>query len=190
MTTMVAPMPGLGSRIAPDLLDEAPSSVPVLVEVMVCGGFDRGDDAAGLAVLIDLTAHLPADVSTRFVGQLDIDDLLAIPAGAGAVVVDTAVGVDPGWVVEIPFIGFAGRESGIHARCSDALARPETVGVASMIRGRTLLGMVVAIGGASFGPGEDLTWPVASGLPAFRLAIADAIERVRAQVVAGTVAAS
>ena len=45
-------------------------------------------------------------------------------------------GVDPGWVVEIPFIGLVGRESGICARSSVALARPETVGLASMIRGR------------------------------------------------------
>ena len=98
--------------------------------------------------------------------------------------VDTATGVDPGWVVEIPFVGFAGRSSGIHARSSDALARPETVGVASMIRGRPLVGVLVAIGGASFGPGDALSWPVAAGLCNFRVAIVDAIERVRAQVIA------
>jgi len=158
--------------------------VPVLVEVLACGEPDRGDDGASVAALDDLAPGLPSDVSVRRVGHLDIDDLLAIPAGAGAVVVDTATGVDPGWVVEIPFIGFAGRESGIRARSSDALSRPETVGVASMIRGRPVVGVLVAIGGASFGPGEALSWPVASGLCSFRVAIADAIERVRTQVIA------
>jgi hypothetical protein len=187
MTTLVATRPDLAVSSVRDLLDEI-TSPPTLVDVLVCGRPDRGDDAAAAMAIAEMPDEISADVAIRYVGRLDIDDLLAIPAGAGAVVVDTAVGVDPGWVVEIPFIGFAGRDSGIHGRSSDALARPETVGVASMIRGRTLIGMIVAIGGASFGPGEWLSWPVAASLPAFRLAIADAIDRVRAQVVASAVA--
>lgn len=156
---------------------------PAIVEVLACGDPDRGDDGASLAALVELAPDLPSDVSIRLVGDLDIDDLLAVPPGAGAVVVDTATGVDPGWVVEIPFIGFAGRSSGIRARSSDVLSRPETVGLASMIRGRPLVGVHVAIGGVSFGPGEALSWPVAAGLCSFRVAIVDAIERVRAQVI-------
>ena len=164
------------------------SVVPVLVEVLTCGDPDRGDDGASIAALADLAPSLPADVTVRHVGKLDIDDLLAIPSGAGAVVVDTATGVDSGWVVEIPFIGLAGRERGIRARSSYGLSRPETVGVASMIRGRPLVGVLVAIGGTAFGSGDGLSWPVTSGLCSFRVAIADAIERVRAQVIASTLA--
>jgi hypothetical protein len=164
------------------------SVVPKLVEVLACGDPDRGDDGASVVAIAGLAPGLPADVTVRRVRRLDIDDLLAVPSGAGAVVVDTASGVDPGWVVEIPFPGFAGRESGIRARSSDSLSRPETVGVASMVRGRPLIGVLVAIGGASYGSGEALSWPVTSGLSSFRLAIADAIERVRAQVIANALA--
>jgi hydrogenase maturation protease len=187
VTTLVATR---SDRRAPVLVDPVPEAtlVGALVEVLACGNPDRGDDGASLAALAELAPDLPADVTVRLVGQLDIDDLLAVPSGAGAVVVDTVTGVDPGWVVEIPFVGFAGRESGIRARSSDALSRPETVGVASMIRGRPLVGVLVAIGGSSFGPGDALSWPVATGLCSFRVAIADAIERVRGQVIAHAVA--
>jgi hydrogenase maturation protease len=187
MTTLVATR---SDQRVPVLVDPFPEAtlVGALVEVLACGDPDRGDDGASLAALAELAPDLPADVTVRLVGQLDIDDLLAVPSGAGAVVVDTATGIDPGWVVEIPFIGFAGRESGIRARSADALSRRETVGVASMIRGRPLVGVLVAIGGSSFGPGDALSWPVASGLCSFRVAIADAIERVRAQVIAHAVA--
>jgi hydrogenase maturation protease len=153
-----------------------------LVEILACGGRDRGDDAAAVIAVGRLADALPDDVRTRVVGQLDIDDLLAVPPGAGAIVVDTAVGVDPGWIVEIPFSGLVGRESGIRPRSSHALSIPETIGVASIIRGRPLQGMVVAIGGVDFGLGEALSWPVATAMDAFVLAIADAVSRVRGLV--------
>jgi len=183
VTTLIATAPDRTGAIVADQ-DLGSASGPALVEVLACGDPDRRDDGAAFAALAGLAPDLPTGVTVRVVGQLDIDDLLAIPTGAGAVVVDTASGIDPGWVVEIPFIGFAGRESGIRARSSDALSRPETVGLASMIRGRPLIGVLVAIGGSSFGPGDQLSWPVASGLCSFRVAITDAIERVRAQVIA------
>lgn len=162
--------------------------VTTLVEVLACGDPGHGDDGAPGAALAELGPDLPADVTVRLVGQLGIDDLLAVQSGAGTVVVDTATGIDPGWVVEIPFIGFAGRESGMRTRSSAALSRPETVAVASMIRGRPLVGVLVAIGGSAFGSGDALSWPVSTGLRSFRVAIADAIDRVRAQVVAAAVA--
>ena len=149
------------------------------VEVLACGAPDRGDDGAAVIAVGRLADALPPDVRTRIVGQLDIDDLLAVPKGAGVVVADTALGVDPGWIVEIPFSGLAGREAGIRPRSSHALSIPETIAVASIIRGHPLPGMVVAIGGIDFGLGEALSWPVASAMDAFVLAIADAIGRVR-----------
>lgn len=157
-----------------------------VVEVLACGAPDRGDDGAAVIAVGRLADVLPDDVRTRIVGQLDIDDLLSVPSGAGAVVVDTVVGVDPGWIVEIPFSGLAGRDAGIRPRSSHALSIPETVAVASIIRGRPLPGMIVAIGGVDFGLGEALSWPVAAGMDAFVLAIADAIGRVRALATAGS----
>jgi len=79
----------------------------------------------------------------------------------------------------------AGREAGIRPRSSHALSIPETIAVASIIRGHPLPGIVVAIGGVDFGLGEALSWPVASAMDAFVLAIADAIGRVRTLVLAG-----
>jgi hydrogenase maturation protease len=158
---------------------------PTHVEVLACGALDRGDDGAAVMAVGRLADVLPPDVRTRIVGQLDIDDLLAVPKGAGVVVADTALGVDPGWIVEIPFSGLAGREAGIRPRSSHALSIPETIAVASIIRGHPLPGIVVAIGGVDFGLGEALSWPVASAMDAFALAIADAIGRVRTLVLAG-----
>jgi hypothetical protein len=106
---------------APDLIQPTPTTH---VEVLACGGPDRGDDGAALIAVGHLADALPDDVRMRIVGQLDIDDLLAVPPGAGAVVVDTAVGVDPGWIVEIPFSGLVGREAGIRPRSSHALSIP------------------------------------------------------------------
>jgi hydrogenase maturation protease len=162
---------------------EVTAPVPTTnVEILACGGPDRGDDAAAVIAVARHADSLPDDVRSRIVGQLDIDDLLAVPTGAGAIVVDTAVGVDPGWIVEIPFSGLVGRDSGIRPRSSHALSIPETIGVASIIRGRPLQGMVVAIGGVGFGLGEALSWPVVAGMDAFVLAILDAVDRVRALV--------
>jgi len=188
MTTLVAARSGFDEPGVADASHEEIGLAPALVEVLACGAVDQGDDGASIAALAGLESELPADVTVRFVGKLDIDDLLTVPVGAGAVVVDTVTGVDPGWVVEIPFVGLVGRESGIVARSSVALARPETVGLASMVRGRPLMGVIVAIGGASFGPGEALSWPVAIGLCTFRLAIVDAIDRVRDQAIAAGIA--
>jgi hydrogenase maturation protease len=181
MTTMLENMPsvrhvdtGQGARVDPS---------PVIhVDVLACGAPDRGDDAAAVIAVGRLADVVPDDVRTRIVGQLDIDDLLAVPVGAGAIVVDTAVGIDAGWIVEIPFSGLVGRDAGITPRSSHALSIPETVGVASIIRGHPLPGIVVAIGGVDFGYGEALSWPVAAAMDAFVLAIADAIGRIRQKV--------
>lgn len=182
MTALLEISPAIREPGSQDALEVQP--VPAThVEVLACGGPDRGDDGAAVIAVGRLADALPDDVRMRIVGQLDIDDLLSIPPGAGVVVVDTAVGVDPGWIVEIPFSGLVGREAGIRPRSSHALSIPETVAVASIIRGRPLQGMVVAIGGIDFGLGEALSWPVAAAMDAFVLAIADAVRRVRELVI-------
>ncbi len=184
MTMLLETRPDRRSQETIDAQEDV-TNVPVIhIELLACGAAERGDDAAALIAVGRLTDVLPDDVRSRVVGQLDIDDLLAVPRGAGAIVVDTAVGIDAGWIVEIPFSGLAGRESGIRPRSSHALSIPETIGVASIIRGRPLQGMVVAIGGIDFGLGEPLSWPVAAAMDGFVLAIADAIRRVRDLVLA------
>ncbi len=183
MTTVLEAPPIVRARAPEPTLDTEPTLPTAVVEVLACGAPDRGDDGAAVIAVSRLADLLPDDVRTRIVGQLDIDDLLAVPVGAGAVVVDTAVGLEPGWIVQVPFSGLAGRESGIRPRSSHALSIPETIGVASIIRGRPLQGIVVVIGGVDFGLGEALSWPVSTAMDAFAMAIADAVGRVRALVV-------
>ena len=156
-----------------------------LVEVLVCGSPDRGDDGAGLAALARLVATLPSDVRVRTVGRLEVDDLLAVPIQAGVVIVDTATGVDPGRIVRLPLRGLVGRETGLRLRSSNALAVPEVIGLAEMIHRRPLVGAVVAVGGLEFGLGDAFSWPVSTALRAFGEAILGAIDRVRSEVIGG-----
>jgi hypothetical protein len=160
------------------------------VELLICGAADGGDDGAALAAVTPLVGDFPDDVAVRSVAHLDIDDLLAVPPGAGVVVVDTVMAIDPGWVLQIPFAGLVGRGSGMTLRSSRALAIPGTIGLASMIRGRPMVGIVVVVGGVNFGFGDALSWPVIAGLGTLRLSILDAITRVRRQAALSPLAAA
>jgi hydrogenase maturation protease len=115
----------------------------------------------------------------RVVGQLDVDDLLSIPSGAGVVIVDAATGIEPGAIVALALNGLIGHQERIRPRSSHALALPEVVGLAEMIRGRPLRGRIVAIGGAQFGFGEAFSSPVAAALRLLSDAILEAVWHVR-----------
>lgn len=155
------------------------ASVPAIaVEVLVCGAPDRGDDGAPIAAAALIGDRAATNVRIRIVGQLDIDDLLAVPATAGVVIVDAAIGLRGGRIVELPLTGLIGREDGPRPRSSHALAFPEVVGLAEFIRGRPMCGRVVVIGGSSFGLGEALSPAVAAALPALTTAVLDAVDDV------------
>lgn len=151
----------------------------IAVEVLVCGSPDRGDDGAPIAAMRLLRASLPRDVARRVVGQLDVLDLLSIPPGAGVVIVDAATGIDPGAIVDLALSGLIGHQHQVRPRSSHALALPEVVGVAEMIRGRPLRGRIVAIGGAQFDFGEPFSRPVSAALRPLSDAILEAIGHVR-----------
>jgi hydrogenase maturation protease len=150
-----------------------------LVEVLVCGSAEHGDEGAGIRALDHLVNGVPADVAVRVVALLDIDDLLAVTDGAGVVIVDTAVGIHPGQVLELPLEGLIARTDGLHPRSSHALEFPEVIGLAGLIRGHPLHGRVVVIGGSSFNHAGSLSGPVVAGLPALGTAIGTAIEHAR-----------
>jgi hydrogenase maturation protease len=154
----------------------------VAVEVLVCGSPDRGDDGAPMAVMARLREQLPPDVKMRAVGMLDVDDLLSVPYGAGVVIVDAATGIDPGAIVDLALTGLIGRPDGLHPRSSHALALPEVVGLAEMLRGRPLCGRIVAIGGAHFGLGTSFSRPVNAALDPLSEAIVQAVASVRPPV--------
>ena len=132
-----------------------------------------------MAVMPRLRDKLPADVTMRAVGQLDVDDLLSIPSGAGVVIVDAATGLDPGAIVDLALNGLIGRADGVHPRSSHALTLPEVVGLAEMLRGRPLCGRIVAIGGAHFGLGSSFSRPVNAALDPLTDAVVEAVASVR-----------
>jgi hydrogenase maturation protease len=151
-----------------------PGMPSIATDVLVCGSSDRGDDGAPIAAAAALRADLPDDVRIRVVGRLDIDDLLDVPAGARVVIVDAAIGIRPGEIVELPLTGL------LRPRSSHALAIPEVIGLAGLLRGRPLEGRVVVVGGVAFGLGASLSPSVARAIPALVRAIRDAVERDRA----------
>ena len=154
------------------------------VEVLVCGAPDRGDDGAPIAAAALIGRHPVADVRVQVVGQLDIDDLLAVPAGAGVVIVDAAIGIHAGHILTLPLSGLIGREDSLHPRSSHALAFPEVVALAQFMRGRPFYGRVVVIGGCSFGLGAPYSRAVATALPALESAILEAVDEVRSAAAA------
>jgi hydrogenase maturation protease len=169
----------LPARSASERASGARRGPATAVEVIVCGSSDRGDDGAPVAAMRLVQASLPGDVAVRDVGQLDVLDLLSIPPGAGVVIVDAATGIDPGAIVDLALGGLIGGREGIRARSSHALALPEVVAVAEMIRGRPLRGRIVAIGGAQFGLGAPFSSPVSEALGPLSEAIREAVGQVR-----------
>jgi hydrogenase maturation protease len=152
----------------------------IRVEVLVCGTRDRGDDAAGCHALAGLVGAFPGDVAVRFAGQLDIEDLLSVPDRASVVIVDAAVGLPPGQIVDLPLAGLVGRSMGLHPRSSHAMGLAEVIALATLMRGEPVRGRIVAIGGIAFGLGDGLSFPVAAAMPELRLAIVAAVDRQRA----------
>lgn len=136
------------------------------VEILACGAADRGDDGAALVAASLLAGGLPADVQLRVVGQLDIDDLLELAPGARVVIVDAATGIRPGRVLSVPLDLVASDQAGVRPRSSHALAVPEVLGLAGLIRGRPVEGRLVVIGGGDFTLGGSLSRRVAAAIPA------------------------
>jgi len=149
----------------------------VAVEVLVCGSYGCGDDSAPIAAAALLRDHLPNGGRLRIVGQLDVDDLPRVPSGVAVVIVDAAKGIRPGRIVELPLNGLLSRDDHLRTRSSRALAVPEVIAVADLIRGRPLRGRIVVIGGAEFGLGAPLSARIAEAVPALVTAVLVAINR-------------
>ena len=152
----------------------------VEVEVFICGSPDRGDDGAAMTACEAVRTELPPGVRVRSVGQLDVDDLLAVPPQARVVIVDVATGLEPGAVLELPLADLLENET-IRPRSSHALAVSGTVALAELIGERPLQGRVVALGGTRFGMGDVLSGPVAAAIPRFAAAILEAVDHARTE---------
>ena len=161
---------------------------PRPVRLLVCGNADRGDDGAALAavagLLSGLPPHLLAVLDVRRCEQLDLDDLLDLPAGAACVITDAVVGLSPGEIVTIPLDELPDRDgaAGPVPRSSHVLPIGQLVAIAEVMREHPLDGSFVGIGGRSFGFGRGIGRPVRAGIPAFRAAIEAALIEAAATV--------
>jgi hydrogenase maturation protease len=156
------------------------------VRLLVCGAAERGDDGAALVAVATLLPILPPALlgvlEIRRCGQLQVDDLVDVPHDMAAIVLDAAVGIGPGTVAVVPLESLGSRTDGPAPHSSHALPVQQVVAIAAAIRGRLPVGSFVGIGGRRFSFGEVLSRPVRAGLPAFREAIGQEIERLAAVV--------
>ena len=136
---------------------------PASVWLLACGNLDRRDDGAALTA----TRGMPATQC----GRLDIDHLLAAPAGVPIVICDAAAGVAPGVVVTKTFDELLANPRGPSPHSSHALPIDQVIGVARALSKKPIDGLFVGIGGADFGFGHGLSPAVETALPEFRAAI-------------------
>jgi hydrogenase maturation protease len=161
----------------------AESSAPKHVHLLVCGERLRGDDAAAILAAEMLPPVVRALVEISEVGQLGVEALLDVPEGVALVVADAAVGVAAGRIVTLPLEDVAlSAGSGAAPASSHSLPPDQVLALADELRGSALRGVFVGIGGTEFGFGERLSPAVAAGLPAFAVAISEAIRNLDASL--------
>ncbi len=156
---------------------------PPSVRLLVCGNADRGDDGAALSAVATLLPALPAQMLARLevrrCGHLRVEDLLDVPQGEIAVVVDAAVGIAPGHVVVMPIEEIAGDGESPAPRSSHELPIDQVLGLAAVMRqGGLPEGTFIGIGGRRFGYGRPLSRSVRVNMSAFQAAIAAELERL------------
>jgi hydrogenase maturation protease len=156
---------------------------PPSVRLLVCGNADRGDDGAALSAMATLLPTLPSALLERLevrrCGHLRVEDLLDVPPGEIAVVVDAAVGIPPGHVVTLPIRSIIGDPLAATPRSSHELPIEQVLGLANELRpGGLPDGTFVGIGGRRFGYGRPLSRSVRLNMPAFQAAIAAELSRL------------
>jgi len=156
---------------------------PPSVRLLVCGNAERGDDGAALSAIATLLPTLPSALLERLevrrCGQLRVEDLLDIPAGEVAVVVDAAVGVPPGHVIALPISDIAPTLGTAAPRSSHELPIDQVLALAATLRtGGLPAGVFIGIGGRRFGYGRPLSRSVRLAMPSFQRAIASELARL------------
>jgi hydrogenase maturation protease len=156
---------------------------PPSVRLLVCGNADRGDDGAALSAVATLLPSLPAALLERLevrrCGHLRVEDLMDVPDGEVAVVVDAAVGLAPGHVVTMPIGSIVADPGAPTPRSSHELPIDQVLGLAGTLRpGGLPEGTFVGIGGRRFGYGRPLSRSVRLNMAAFQAAIASELARL------------
>lgn len=160
---------------------------PPTVRLVVCGNADRGDDGVALAAAATLLPALPSTIApkleVRRCPDLRTEDLIDLPEGMQALIIDAVLGLSPGEVVRMPLGQLAARPA-FTPRSSHQLPIDLVVGLAGVIRKRPVPGVFIGLSGHRFGYGTPLSRAARAALPAFRQAIEDELERMTDEVVA------
>ena len=156
---------------------------PPSVRMIVCGNADRGDDGAALSAVATLLPTLPTPLLERLevrrCGQLCVEDLLDVPAGEVAVVIDAAVNIPPGHVVSMPISEIDAVAGTAAPRSSHDIPIEQVLALAATMRtGGLPAGMFIGIGGRRFGYGRPLSRSVRLAMPGFQRAIAAELARL------------
>lgn len=151
------------------------------LRLIVLGDRQRGDDGAAAAAvplaLAALTPEARARVAVRETGQLDPADLVELPEGGAAIVVDAVVGVTPGVIVVLPLDALPAA-GGPTPRSSHVLPVDQLVALATALRGTPPPGVLVGVGASRFGIGEPFSPAVAEAVARLASAVAGEIERL------------
>jgi hydrogenase maturation protease len=157
-----------------------------LVQVIVCGNADRGDDGVAPATVAALLPTLSHDCLARLhvlrCQELRVEDLVDLPAGASCLIVDAVVGVEPGSIVELPLDGST-EHPGFAPRSSHQLPIDLVVRLAAILRGGPVAGRFIGLAGSEFGYGAALSDVARAAMPAFGTAIRTALDRLAPPVV-------
>ena len=150
--------------------------------VFVCGSVDRGDDGAAVIAVGRLLARLDRGrlrtIAIERCGQLDVQDLLDVPAGTPVLIVDAAAGIRAGRLVKRSLDELIDHRRGPAPRSSHALPINQLLGIVNVLVAEPLRGYFVGIGGADFSPGSSLSPQVAREMPAFIDAVGAAIDEL------------
>lgn len=147
------------------------------VTLFVCGQPLRGDDGAARAAAMELPPQARLAARIRDVGELSVEDLLALAPGSAAIIVDAVSGVEPGRLVSFDLTDLGSHAPGLAPRSSHQLPLDQVVGMAELL-GAEIRGTFIGVGGMDFGYGRPLSEPVRRALPSMRAALAAEIERL------------
>jgi hydrogenase maturation protease len=153
------------------------------VRLIVLGDRSRGDDALAYAAVHEALARLAEPVRERIdvreTGQLDPADLVEIPDGGAAVVVDAVAGVPPGQLVRLSLGEIEPAAEGVPVpRSSHVLPVDQLVALAGVLRGGDPPGLLLGVGAECFGFGDPLSPSVARAIPALATAVRKELERL------------
>ncbi len=154
---------------------------PPIVRLVVCGNADRGDDGVALAAAATLLPSIPAELAPKLeirrCPDLRTEDLIDLPDGVQALIIDAVIGLSPGEIVRMPLGDLAARPA-FTPRSSHQLPIDLVVGLAGVIRERPVPGVFIGLSGHRFGYGTPLSRAARAALPAFRAAIEEELERM------------